>query len=201
MAVWLRGGQDAGPRTAPRNTHGVLFKLCPNGDSLWYRTHLMMPHSDNYLRGLAATPDGGFVAAGFLHVTAPDTGTPDAWVFKVDSAGYLQAGGAPVGVTCRPLGSGSAAADAADAAEAVAALYPNPTAGPVTLAYAVPAGAGGAHVVVVVDAVGRHCGRYPLASGRAETAFSVAALPAGVYTYRVLIDGTPVQVGKFVKLP
>lgn len=106
---YILAGQTTDPTNAVPQGNGFaeayVLRVCADGDSVWYRTYKLLAggRSQNYLRDLKPTPDGGFVAAGFAHPRPPDTGTPDAWVFKVDSAGYLQAGGAPPGVTCRPI--------------------------------------------------------------------------------------------------
>jgi hypothetical protein len=139
------------------------------------------------------------VAAGFLHVTPPDTGTPDAWVFKVDSAGYLQAGGAPVTVTCRPLGLGSGAGAATQAAT-LAAFYPNPATEAITIRYHLPTAATGAEVVFF-DALGRVCAKQTLRGNEGETSLTLAGLQPGVYSYRILVGGQVVQTGQVVKLP
>ena len=70
-------------RARPRGNgfpQGFVFKLCADGDSVWFRNHDLVPgwQSHNYLYGLSATPDGGFVGAGFVWAIAPDTGSDDA---------------------------------------------------------------------------------------------------------------------------
>jgi hypothetical protein len=107
---YLLGGQVTDTARAPidggGNAEGFLVRVCADGDSVWYRTYKKVTgsFSDNYLRDIGLAPDGGFVGAGFVAPRFPDTGTQDAWVFKTDANGYLQAGGAPPGGVCRPLG-------------------------------------------------------------------------------------------------
>ncbi len=167
-------GQEEGPVTAPVAPRGVIFQLCPDGDSLWYRTYQLLtsPDSHNYVRGLAATPDGGFVAGGFVFPGPPDTGTNDGWVFKVDSAGYLQAGGAPVGVSCTPVGL------PAEVEASQVDVWPNPAPdGRFTVR------AAGALAYSIHDALGRRVAHGPVRGP--ETPLSLAAQPAGVYVLRL----------------
>ena len=176
---WLVGaGQEEGPVTAPVAPRGVIFQLCPAGDSLWYRTYQLLtgPESHNYVRGLAATPDGGFVAAGFVFASPPDTGTNDGWVFKVDSAGYAQPGGlAPDLTTCTPLGTAEPAATAEPVGLAV---WPNPATHGVLVR--VPGGGD----VVLLDALGRVVRTGAWAAGGPPVRWSVVDLPPGLYVVR-----------------
>ena len=85
---------------------GFGLKLCPDGDSVWWRTYRYYtnPYCNNYLWDLVPTPDGGFAGAGWLHGRAGGGASTEAWVFKTDADGYVTAGGAPSGVVCRPVG-------------------------------------------------------------------------------------------------
>jgi hypothetical protein len=70
---------------------GMILKLTSEGDSVWQH-HYYHPQASNkdashYLYRVRPTPDGGYVAAGYLAL--PDTGTQDSWVIKVDSNGCL----------------------------------------------------------------------------------------------------------------
>ncbi len=183
-----------------RPADGFILKVCPDGDSLWLRTYAKLtgPQSSNYLRGLSPTPDGGFVGCGFLHYSAPDVGPSDSWVFKVDSAGYLQAGGAPVSVVCRPIGL----PEAVGAEEAEAQLWPNPTAeGTIWLRLPTGAAAGAGAVVVLRDALGRVVAEQPLAADAPQTALDVRGLAAGVYGWQVRLGRRVLAGGRWVKLP
>lgn len=68
---------------------GLLFKVGPNGDSLWYHTYdyYTGENSDNYFRDFKPTPDGGFICAGFTTPHFPDSVGQDMWVIKLDSNG------------------------------------------------------------------------------------------------------------------
>ena len=181
----VSAGQDpdtAGAIPGRGFLQGVVFKVCANGDSLWYRNYKKLTGgtSHNYLRDLTPTPDGGFVGSGFLHPRAPDTGTADAWVFKIDSAGYLQAGGAPVTAQCLPLGT----TPETGAPDATLQLWPNPSADGLF-----HIGLTGVAELEVVDAMGRLVLRQ-VAGAEAEAVLDLSRQPAGVYGLRVLwLDG------------
>ncbi len=167
--------------TAPLMPEGTVFKLCPDGDSLWFRTYKILagPNSHNYLSDLRPTSDGGFVAAGYLFANPPDTGSSDGWVFRLDSAGHLLAGGPPVARRCQLVG-----VDAPQAAGTGVEVWPNPaTDGYFTLH--LPQKAGPASLTLA-DAHGR-----TVWSGQASgtqsgtTRLDLSRYPAGLYLLRV----------------
>jgi hypothetical protein len=91
--TFIAAGQtdDTTLSTPPGNgsPEGLIIKIKPNGDSIWYRTYKNITgwQSQNYLRDIKPTGDGGYVACGFVIPLLPDTGTEDMWVLKVDSIG------------------------------------------------------------------------------------------------------------------
>ncbi len=171
-------GQQSRPDGSQR-PEAVIFQLCPDGDTLWYRTHKLVtgPDSHNYLRDLRPTPDGGFVASGFLIARAPDVEGNDGWVFRLDSAGYMQAGGAPVARRCRPVGLPET--DSEEDGGGVD-LWPNPATTTVTVR--LPA-TNGASTLTLYDPIGRACRRLVLPAGTRTTALPLAGLAPGVYRY------------------
>lgn len=171
---YVLAGQLRDTATAMRS---FLLRVCADGDSVWYRTYYKLPGSasKNYLRDLRQTSDGGFVGAGFLHVRAPDTGTNDVWVFKTDANGYLQPGGSPPTVQCRPNGLPE------EAASGGLEVWPNPSAdGRFTVRQVRP----GATTLTVTDALGRvvWSGK---SSGSAETVVDLSHHASGLYLLRV----------------
>ncbi|MBC7446639.1 MAG: T9SS type A sorting domain-containing protein [Hymenobacteraceae bacterium] len=178
---------------------GFIYKVCADGDSVWYRSFKKLTggRSHNYVRDLRLARDGGFVGCGFLFARAPDTGSSDAWAFKMDSAGYLLPGGAPPTVRC-PRVVGVGAAD--QPTQPLVSLYPNPTADVVTVSYRLPAGVSRADMLVV-DAVGKLCARTPLLGRQGEITLPLTGLTPGIYSYRLLVLGALMQTGKLVKLP
>ncbi len=71
----------------PPSTQGLILKTTANGDSLWYKNYYSSFNGRSYLKDIYPSPDGGFVACGFVNPQAPDTGHQDLWVLKVDSVG------------------------------------------------------------------------------------------------------------------
>ena len=72
---------------------GVILKVASNGDSLWLHTYENLHgfQSDNVLRDIRQTEDGGFICCGFARGSSPDTGFEHSWVLKIDSVGCEQA--------------------------------------------------------------------------------------------------------------
>ncbi|MBC7447360.1 MAG: T9SS type A sorting domain-containing protein [Hymenobacteraceae bacterium] len=174
----ILAGQQSRP-DGSRRPEALVLKLCPDGEEVWSRTYRLLdgPDSHNYLRDLRRTADGGFVAAGFLFAFPPDTGTTTTgWVFRLDSAGYVQAGGTPPPVRCRPVGL---PAPAEGAPASGVAVWPNPASDG---RFAVRASRPGARYVVA-DALGRVVAAGALAGG--ETPLDLRAQPAGVYVLRL----------------
>ena len=65
-------------------THHHLYKIkAADGAVVWKRTFKTALQNDDYLRDLRPTPDGGFVAAGFVLSPSPQR----SWVIKFDSLG------------------------------------------------------------------------------------------------------------------
>ncbi len=161
-------------------TEAFAYKVCADGDSVWFRTyrHLNGPRSDNYFSGFCAAPNGGFLGTGYLFANAPDTGTSDGWAFRIDSMGYLMAGGAPPARVCPRL-TGLGLPGGATEAAAVS-VYPNPSAtGVFTLA-----GAGGAEAVVT-DALGRMVRCQTVVAGSSPVPLDLGAALRGVYLLRL----------------
>jgi hypothetical protein len=76
-------------------------------------------------------------------------------------------------------------------------LFPNPTAGTLTLEFTGEVPGDGA--VQILDRYGRQLYREDLANGQRMHSLSVAALPAGMYFLRVTAAGVPVWTEKVVK--
>jgi hypothetical protein len=175
---------------------GFMYKVCANGDSVWYRSYKLLTggRSENYIRDMRPTPDGGFVAAGWGFPTFPDTGNQDGWVFKTDSAGYLQAGGVPPTVRCRPVGVGLAEeAAAANTAQ----VWPNPSAdGRFNVRLLTPQP--GAIGLVVFDAVGRVVWRSTATAGT-EVVVDLSHQPAGVYSLQTQWPDGQTRTNRLIK--
>ncbi len=194
------GQCDAGARSAgipygQRPADSFILKVCPDGDSLWLRTYAQLTgaRSHNYLRGLSPTPDGGFVGCGFLFTRAPDVGSSDSWVFKVDSAGYLQAGGAPVGVVCRPVGVPAAPATIG----AGLTVWPNPVGTGAALRLTLATAPAAPATATLRDMLGRRVGA-PVSFRGLAAEVPTTGLAAGTYLLEVRVAGQAPLVRRVV---
>ncbi|MBL7943467.1 MAG: T9SS type A sorting domain-containing protein [Flavobacteriales bacterium] len=84
----------AGMKQEQFNYHGLLLKLSPEGDSLWYRTYTYADEEldiDCILRDVIQTTDGGYIACGYTDAITEEE-SRDVWVLKVDEWGCLVPG-------------------------------------------------------------------------------------------------------------
>lgn len=66
-----------------------IIRTDSSGNEKWYREYSLLDNNDshNYLKNVTNTIDDGFAACGTVVPVAPDTGSQDSWVLKVDSLG------------------------------------------------------------------------------------------------------------------
>lgn len=85
----ITGNTTASDTESAPGNHIVGFaaKIDGSGNKFWYRQYDILKHSENYLRDIKNTNDGGYIACGFIIPSTPDTGTQDMWVIKLDSCG------------------------------------------------------------------------------------------------------------------
>lgn len=137
-----------------------------------------LPTGNDYLRDFEASPDGGYVMAGFNYAYPQSS-----WIVKVDSLGntcgiancdnYV----APVGINAvSPNGH-------------TLLLYPNPASNQ-AIAYLPPALGASAGQVQVFSLTGKLLQSTPYNAKQQMVLFSVAQLPAGVYLVNVNGNGT-----------
>lgn len=89
---YIAAGQGNASGSFGPNTSvlGRIFKISPQGDSLWYRSYYPSTTNcsglcdQNYLRDIKPTPDGGYIACGFVADVFQDM-----WVIKIDSMGCV----------------------------------------------------------------------------------------------------------------
>ncbi len=103
---------------------GILLRTADNGDSLWMRRYFyydsLMTDGLGELYDVLPTPDGGFIACGFVMGpyggSYPPGYSDDLWVVKVDSMGCIIPGcDIPMGITSQITNMGYALN-----------VYPNP---------------------------------------------------------------------------
>ncbi|MCO6490941.1 MAG: T9SS type A sorting domain-containing protein [Phaeodactylibacter sp.] len=175
------------PGSDPRQRTGWLYKFSPEGDKMWE----LLPNTPFYplseydvgkFTGVGELSSGSIVAAG----EAIDFNQRYIWLVKVTPDGCLD-------TLCSMVTEVEAAA--APAEEAPFSLYPNPTAGPLTLAWP-GASAGREARIRLFDAAGREVWRQQRRVER-QTELSLDGLPGGVYFLQVQM-GQGVWVEKVV---
>ncbi|MCO6490340.1 MAG: T9SS type A sorting domain-containing protein [Phaeodactylibacter sp.] len=175
------------PGSDPRRRAGWLYKFSPRGDNLWevLPEAPFLPPSEydiGALAGVGELSSGSIVAAG----ETIDFNQRYIWLVKVTPDGCLD-------TLCSLVSAVEEAA--APAGEVPFSLYPNPTAGPVVLAWTgVPAGRE-AHIRLF-DAAGRVAWQQRRRVER-QAELSLGGLPGGLYFLQVQM-GQGVWVEKVV---
>jgi hypothetical protein len=164
---------------SPRPSN-VLVHFAPNGDVL--STQLITidseptqaPDYDLYLKDIQATPDGGYVLAGYQFSPNPQK----SWIVKTDSMGLT----VPV-EDCESVNTAiETAPQFMGQGASVFSLSPNPATTQATLYIAQPA----AHRQLrIYNMSGQQVKNLSLPDYIAQYHFSVADLPAGVYVCKV----------------
>ena len=109
--------------------NGLVIKMDANGDTLW-RKQYRIPGMDGngtdfHINDMRTTSDGGFICAGVVYPAAPDTGTQDMWLLKIDSNGCADS-------ACSLITSIPNTQNSSLNTNSLA-VYPNPTNGIVTI--------------------------------------------------------------------
>ncbi len=106
---------------------GLVIKMDANGNKLWQKEYTLLDGngSDHRIMDLRPTSDGGFICAGTIYPAAPDTGTQDMWLLKLDSNGCAD--------TACTLITNVPNTQHSQLSTNSLALYPNPTNGIVTI--------------------------------------------------------------------
>jgi hypothetical protein len=81
------------PEIGPSYLSGGIYKITPDGDSLWSRIDTVFWHpecgADNYLGGIATLSSGSIVAAGYANSICYTNERTYGWVIKVSKDGCL----------------------------------------------------------------------------------------------------------------
>ncbi len=142
-----------------------------------------------------ALPGGGVIGPVPLALNVPSAAPAGVYVVSVRAGTYPAPFTAEDSFIFEKTGAVSAEAEAAPAAFALEAPFPNPAAGAVTVGLVTPES--GDARVEVTDLLGRRVATLvdgPLAAGRHIVSFDTSGLPSGVYLVRMGADGfTAVQ--------
>ena len=101
---------------------GVVIKMDANGNKLWQKEYTLLTGngSDHHIKDIRPTADGGFICAGVIYPSAPDTGSQDMWLLKIDSNGCAD-------TTCSLITGISNTQNSQLSSQLL--IYPNPTNG------------------------------------------------------------------------
>ena len=154
--------------------HGIIAKYSTFGQQQWLRTyrHPEVPdqsNSDHLLYDIDPTPDGGFVAVGYLIPSIDNT--QDTWMIKVDSFGCLTQG---CEVTSVPK---------IESSIAQLKIYPNPATEEVHFDITPTLQKNFGYVLKLYDMVGKLVLTQTLQPY--ENTISVSHLKVGIYSYRL----------------
>ncbi|MCB9053813.1 MAG: T9SS type A sorting domain-containing protein [Lewinellaceae bacterium] len=172
---YIGAGESANPPgSEPRRRTGWLHKFSPQGDSLWEALPEapFLPASEydvGALAGVGELASGSIVAAGEVN----KGNQRYIWLVKVTPDGCLD-------TLCSVV---SAVEGFASPEQASLSLFPNPTAGPLTLAWAAPPPGREAHLHLY-DAGGREVWRQQRPVER-QMELSLSGLPEGLYFLQV----------------
>lgn len=163
----------------------ILASLNLEGDTLWTKTITPDPHNDVYIRDVEATPDGGYIIAGFNYTHSPQYG----WIAKIDSLGN----------TCWELGCDSTAI-VTDIPQLPThnpyqvQIAPNPIQNIATVSYHLPIDG----QLQVFNLSGALVRQFYLPAYFEVLPLDVSSLQEGLYLYKVSIEGREVDSGKLV---
>ncbi len=164
----------------------VLMDFDSNGNVNWQKVMSMDIESKVHVRDLQATPDGGYVMAGFKFSPAPQ----QSWIVKVDADGN----------TCWIADCDSTVVFT-DIEEPLItptpfslSLYPNPASEQVEVAYQIPKDG----ILKVYDYQGQLIDEKPLDGGNSSLILKLEDWVSGVYLYQLEIEGERLESGKLV---
>ena len=163
-----------------------IIKFNAVGDSLWRRPLAPYEDTENNLRDIEMTSDGGFILAGFVYETPQSS-----WVVKTDSLGN----------TCSYVGCDSvgvvSAAPVRNENPYHISLSPNPASTQLTVGYQIPLRYPYA-TFYLYNLSGQQVREEVLHSYKQSEAVLVSGLEAGLYLYKVVLGGREVGSGKLV---
>ena len=171
------------------NSKGVILKVAANGDSLWFRNFnhptIINNFSDNYLWAIDTAIIGGYVCAGVMYPSPPDTGSADVWVIKVDEWG------------CDTLGCQFVSVEENEMEKAIINIYPNPTSDYLFVEIETELFESGSLTFSIYDIIGKK-----LLSIQARSqweSLDVSKLSSGTYILSIEKNGEIIGKSKFIK--
>ncbi|MEZ4885497.1 MAG: T9SS type A sorting domain-containing protein [Chitinophagales bacterium] len=166
----------------------VLMDFDSNGNVNWQKVMSMDIESKVHVRDLQATPDGGYIMAGFKSSPAPQ----QSWIVKVDADGntcWVADCDSTVLITNIEEPSISPSSFSLS-------LFPNPASEQVEVVYQLPNNQSG--ILKVYDYQGRLIDNRVLDNGYSSLILDLEGFTAGVYLYSLEVEGERLESGKLV---
>ena len=175
-------------KTIEGKTIPLIMSFNKDLDTLWTKSITIDPTKQVYLKDIEATPDGGYVLAGFNYTNTPQYG----WVLKIDSLGN----------TCWPVGCDSTVTTTSVSKELSNKnnfdfqIHPNPTKQHIQLSFCDYVSGD----VVISDVSGREVRRLALVGVKEQEIDLGRRLESGVYFCTFYDADGGVWVERFVVL-
>ena len=171
---------------------GWIMKATSSGDSLWYRRYDICEGegSSHYLIDVIQTADNGYIACGVVYPQAPDTGSQDGWIIKVDSLGCVNPGDCWVGIRAVPVTENGGMS-----------VFPNPASDKVRVQLGMRNEESGMNEelkMVVHDIFGRIVEEIKVPAGKEEITLDVSGWQRGMYVFRLMFNKQQVGNQKVV---
>ena len=171
---------------------GWIMKVTSSGDSLWYRRYDICEGegSSHCLYDVIQTADNGYIACGVVYPQAPDTGSQDGWIIKVDSLGCVNPGDCWVGIRAVPVTENGGMS-----------VFPNPASDKVRVQLGMRNEESGMNEelkMVVHDIFGRIVEEIKVPAGKEEITLDVSGWQRGMYVFRLMYNKQQVGDQKVV---
>ncbi len=180
------GGVLGFTRIRGANNLPLLIRFTSRGDTLWTKPITPDPNNDVYVRDMEATPDGGYIIAGFNYTHTPQYG----WIAKIDSLGNtcwssLDCDSTVVFTNIPQIPTRN---------PYEVQVAPNPVRDRATISYQLPLDGR----LQLYDLQGRWIREWWLPAAVESMPMELGELESGLYLYRVRIEGREVSSGKLI---
>ncbi len=164
----------------------MLIRITSRGDTLWTKPITPDPSNEVYIRDMEATPDGGYIIAGFNYTHTPQYG----WIAKIDSLGNT----CWSSLDCDSTAIITSIPQLPSQNPYQVKISPNPVRDRVTVSYQLPLDGR----LQLYDLQGRWIREWWLPAVVESMPLEVGDLEGGLYLYKVNIEGREISSGKLV---
>ncbi len=171
-------------------TYGFIMKTDSSGNVVFYQTYEATSDKGalNYLRDIKQTPDGGYVAVGFVQ---PSDGTSqDVWILKVDSNG-CEVPGCPLNTDVQQYIN----------IKVELTAYPNPTTGELNINYGINDPTCNEATLLLMElGSGKVLIKKTVLCSSTQTTLDLKELPSGIFALSIQSNGTSPKTIRIVKV-